>query len=59
MIRWEGFAPEEEAGVLVVKTICGKSLAKATVAMATNKRQQVAALCHTVLASPTFVRPLG
>jgi hypothetical protein len=40
----------EEAGVLVVKTMCGKSPAKATVAMATNKRQQVAALCHAVLA---------
>jgi hypothetical protein len=40
----------EEVVVLVVKTICEKSPAKAIVAMAADKRQEVVALCHSIFA---------
>ncbi len=51
--------PPEEVGVNVVVTICKKSPAKDAVAITAGKRQEVATLCHAVLAVPNFVMLFG
>jgi hypothetical protein len=48
----------EEVGVLVGITICEKSPVEAPVAMAADKRYEVAPLCHWVLAIAEFARLL-